>query len=420
MRNYRKIFLWSLFLISTAIEAQETNSNPEFDLLKAPISPASNLLGFSQSDIDKPTDVSAFMTSLQTASNSFTQLPSNYAIDIAPYWLFKKESLGDITTKGLGNSSGKNVLKQSLVLSFAVRNSDSISGNFDPQSTYGALAFKLTINRGEYDQTTKTSLDKIGHLQKLKLSLMEKNQNSIYENVPKEIDSLKDKRKKIFEGFDTNDESPDNILLGELLTKKQIKLDSIISSKIEVLLLNSDKNEPISKIDEQIKRLADKFQLARIGFTWDISGGVSSEFRNKNFNNSKIYNAGVWTTLGYTWEKSGSLLGIMRYLYNPDKTITPNSNENITDNISTLDTGLRYILGNSQAKFNCSLEAIYRSILTDNSVDPSWRIMLNLDYAILKNQKLTFSFGRNYDGTTTKDGNLIAALGLVFGFGNKR
>ena len=46
--------------------------------------------------------------------------------------------------------------------------------------------------------------------------------------------------------------------------------------------------------------------------------------------------------------------------------------------------------------------------------------MFNIDYAILKNQKLTFSFGKNYDGTTTKDGNLIATLGMVFGFGNKR
>ena len=82
--------------------------------------------------------------------------------------------------------------------------------------------------------------------------------------------------------------------------------------------------------------------------------------------------------------------------------------------------GFRYILGGTQSKFNASLEAVYRSYLSDFEADNSWRLMLNLDYAIVKNQKITFSFGKNYDGTTTKDGNLVAALGTVFGFGNKR
>jgi hypothetical protein len=47
-------------------------------------------------------------------------------------------------------------------------------------------------------------------------------------------------------------------------------------------------------------------------------------------------------------------------------------------------------------------------------------MLFNADYALFKNQKLTFSFGRDFDGTISKDGNLIAALTLIAGFGNKR
>ncbi|CAD0007051.1 hypothetical protein [Flavobacterium chungangense] len=420
MKIALKIIFVSILLTNFILVAQQKDNSQEFDLLKAPISPASNLLGFSQSDIDKPTDVSAFMTSLQTATNSFSQLPSNYAIDIAPYWLFKKNSLGDISTKGLSNSYGKKVLKQTLVLSFAVKNTDSVSNNFNPESTYAAMGFRFSIYRGNYDSTTVSQLRKIAILQQEKLKLMKKNQTQVYDNLPQEIDSLKQARKNIFAGFDTKDESKDNLLLGELLLKKASKLDSVIGAKIEILLDDNKDAEQFTKIDSKVKELAGKFQLARVNFTWDIAGGISAEFRNKNFNNSKVYNTGIWTTFGYTWEKSGSLLGLIRYLYNPNKIFALDNQVNEIDNISTLDTGIRYIFGKSQSKFNCSIEAIYRSALSQDSINSSWRFIANADYAILKNQKLTFSFGRNYDGTTTKDGNLIAALGLVVGFGNNR
>src|SRR5574343_1320716 len=104
-----KIIILIIILLTKTIafaqnDKQTSNTTQEYDLLKAPVSPASNLLGFAQSEIDKPTDVSEFMVSLQSASNSYTQLPSNYAIDIAPYWLLKSNKIGDITSSGLSSS----------------------------------------------------------------------------------------------------------------------------------------------------------------------------------------------------------------------------------------------------------------------------------------------------------------------------
>jgi hypothetical protein len=190
------------------------------------------------------------------------------------------------------------------------------------------------------------------------------------------------------------------------------------------LLLLEFKNESIAEqqeaLDKEIQSVASTFQTTRIGFTWDIAGGASTEFRNKRFDNTKLYNAGLWTTIGYTDSVFGSGLFLIRLLHNPDKIFAKDNMTNDIDDITTFDAGLRYIYARSQSKFSASLEAIYRSVLSSETIEPSWRLVFNAEYAIWQNQKLTFSFGRNFDGTVTKDGNLIAALTFLTGFGNRR
>jgi hypothetical protein len=180
------------------------------------------------------------------------------------------------------------------------------------------------------------------------------------------------------------------------------------------------KKGDMTEANQKIKETASAFQTARVGFTWDIAGGISGLFADRRFNNSKVNNAGAWTTLGYTGEKFGSALFLLRLLYNPDKIFAKDNVVNNIGDIMTFDFGGRYIYSKPQSKFNASLEGVYRSILSSNTIKPSWRIVFNADYSIWQNQKITFSFGRNFDGTVTKDGNLIAALSFLSGFGNKR
>ena len=89
-------------------------------------------------------------------------------------------------------------------------------------------------------------------------------------------------------------------------------------------------------------------------------------------------------------------------------------------NVTTLDGGGRLIFSNIDSKFQISSEAIYRSILTGRAFPSSWRLSLNMEYDIGKNQKLTFVFGKSFDGSSNKSGTLITALNLLAGFGNKR
>ncbi len=64
-------------------------------------------------------------------------------------------------------------------------------------------------------------------------------------------------------------------------------------------------------------------------------GQTSGQFIDRRFDNSKIYNAGVWTTIGYTGEKFGSALFLLRVLHNPDRIF---ANDNAVNTIGDINT----------------------------------------------------------------------------------
>ncbi len=417
----KKILIPIVLLFSITLLAQD--DGVKLDLLKAPSSPASNLLGISASDVDKPTDVSAFMLSLQKATSNFTALPSNYAIDIAPYWLCKKK-MGDITTKGgLNDTAFVDNFKQTFVLSLAMRNTDENEKDLIPNTAYAGLGFKFSICRGTYDASTIKSLKEIHDLQ-----VKVVNANGLkLDDYKNDLDVLKlqNQRKKDVVKKGVLEKRKENMIdtakIKEILTEIS-ELDTDIQNIGDELGAKLEELKKGTEVEAKasIKVLAASFQTARIGFTWDFAGGISANFIDKRFDNSKVNNAGIWTTLGYTSENYGSILFIARLLNNPDKIFAKDDAPNDMKNISTLDFGGRYIFAGSQSKFSTSLEGIYRSVLSSNTIKPSWKLIFNADYAIWQNQKITFSFGRNFDGTITKDGNLIAALTFLTGFGNKR
>jgi hypothetical protein len=428
-------FLAFLFAIHPGAKSQAKEEGVTLDLLKGPASPASSLLGIAATDVEKPTDVSAFMPSLRSATNNFTALPANYAIDIAPYWLFKKK-MGDITTAGLSNSSGKNVFKQTFVFSFAIRNTDSTETDLNPNTVYSGLGFKFSFFRGDYDAVTKAALAEIKKWQDVKLAALGKtlvdykNDAAVLDLQTKRKDLIKNAIKEFVDDTlrtpafeNATKEQIDALKINNIARITDTVMHSIEYAEITAALENKLlelKQATKTDADAKIKEVAAAFQTARVGFTWDIAGGLSGQFINKRFNNAKLYNAGLWTTLGYTGEKFGAALLLLRLLHNPDRIFAKDNAINDIGNITTFDFGGRYIYALPQSKFNASFEAVYRSVLTSNTIKPSWRLIFNADYAIWKNQKLTFSFGKNFDGTITKNGNLVAALTFLTGFGNKR
>ncbi|HEX4875688.1 MAG TPA: hypothetical protein VFV31_03395 [Chitinophagaceae bacterium] len=396
-----------LLLFGNNLFAQDT-SKINLDLLRAPSSPGANLLGFAVSEIEKPSDVSAFMATLQTASSGFTKLPSNYAIDIAPFWLGRRSRGFEINS--LNKKDFKTVFRQTFVISAAVRNADSADKRFNPQSTYTGLGFKFSIIRGHYDTKTTLALNNIGVMQ----SIITTSLDDVKKKAYVESKVLQKKMKRLNELEDLFAENVEEVPEYKQLSKEVAEIEKKILDSIVA----------IDKIKESIgilKRKAAEFKLERTGLFWDIAGGSSFEFINATFNKSRVHNAGIWTNFGINTEKGFTLIGLIRYLYNPEKIYAANNSPLFKRaNISTFDAGGRAAFSGPESRFLFSMEAVYRSVLSRSTIDPSWRLALNAEYDIGRNQKLTFVFGRAFDGTVTKDGNLIAALNFLTGFGNKR
>jgi hypothetical protein len=208
---------------------------------------------------------------------------------------------------------------------------------------------------------------------------------------------------------------------------EKTKLITELNNKLREI--NKEKNdlhngELLKKSDtyKRVKKIASEFKVERKkGGYLDFASGMVVDFPGDGFSNSTISKAGAWLTGGYETDNSGfSIMGILRYLYQPDKIFADDNGRLQTKNISTFDMGERISLIAAQGRFNLSGEIIYRSVLQKNIIDPSWRMVLNVEYDVGLNQKLTFAFGKNFDGTITKSGNLLAALNFIKGFGSSK
>jgi hypothetical protein len=401
------------FLCFTGWTQDDDSSKVTLDLLRAPSSPASNLLGFAPSAIEKPTDVSAFMLSLHSATGSLTRLPANYAVDIAPFWLLAKKR--DYTTASLNSKNKGDIFRQTFVLSTGIRSPDSLDKNLKASNTYAGLGFKFSLLRGHYDEATQNALNRIGLLQqKINATTLEELE-SLRETDP-EMVTLLARKDSLVKNLIRVGLSMDDIKKTKAYVENQQAIDSLTEAWKERL----QSRESVKAYFDELKQIASGFVLSREGWSWDFAGGFSGEFVNKQFDNSRLFNAGVWTTFGYTGRKGSSFLGLVRYLYNPSELVALTSTTEMREKVSTFDAGARYIYSNLESRFNGSIEAVYRSVLSSQTIDPSWRLAMNVEYSIWKNQKLTFTFGRDFNGTITKDGTLIATLNFLTGFGNKR
>ncbi len=399
----KKIFLLIIMLTMVILSRSQSidTTKVKLDLLRAPSSPGANLLGFSVSDIEKPSDISDFMLTLQSATNSNSLFPTHYAVDLAPFWIFRAKGL---TTDKFNSRKFSDVFRQSFVISTAIRNADS-SKDFNPQNLYHSFGTKFSIIRGHLSNRAVSILESIHELQaeiahginqSLSTSL---DADSIYQKLKRS------RQLKIAEKMDPN--HPEVLAISSQMEKRMEKIKNNILSGYTADL-------------DRLQKEAASFKIERFGFFIDFAGGASLEYINRTFNNSRLYNAGAWLTFGANYQNGLSIMGITRFLANPKKAFADDLGVLKNQDVSTFDAGARIIYSPDAGRFSLSTEALYRSVLTKNTIAPSWRWVLNAEYDLGNNQRLTFFFGRAFDGATTKDGNVIAALNFLKGLGNHR
>jgi hypothetical protein len=369
------------------------------DILKAPASPASNLLDIATTDISKPTDVSDLMIGLRNFPINFIN-NGGYSVEIAPYWIFPSTKKDKTINEMLTN---KHSVPQTFVISFAARNTDdSNSSSLPGNSIYTALGLKFSLLRGKADDKTQNDLKDIQRI----LSERSSHFNSNF--LPFLNEDAEYKKLQILRKEAENGTPAEQKLAQQNVDARLVFLKNEFYKKDKYLIENTEKLNKIT------------FKINRIGFLWDFAGGTSLQFKEKQFNNSKIYNAGLWTVFGYAFEKSGTPLFLVRYMYNPKSDWMTTEDFKPESNFSTFDAGFKYEYTPKDSKFTGSFEGLYRSFISGSDLKPTWKCVLNLDYAIFSNQHLTLSLGKDFDNNFIKKGNVIAGLSFLSGIGSKR
>lgn len=392
-----KIF-YGIILLSITLNAfaQEEEG---VDLLKAPSSPASQLLNISPNTIEHPTDLSSFWLSINNTTDGLSKFPTNYALDLSPAALFGK----GITLKDLSVRNPCAVMWQSLVISMGIKQeTDTIT----EKSFYKTgLGLKLSIVRPDWSAKTLTKYNELVALQEQITNLVE----DASEEVMRDPAYLKliEKQRNI----DTSDHAAIEAM-DERIDELYHRL--MVEKRIERIA-----SKPALHAD--LKKKAREFHIERTGPFLDFAGGFSAQFPTNKFNYSLGDRSGAWLTGGIIGgENNLSILGIIRYLYQPEHIYADPTGTIPFNKISTLDGGARLLYSTKDELFILSFESIYRSILNKNILDPSWKLNFSAEYDLGFNKKISISFGRDFDGVVSKGGNLIAALNLITGFGNKK
>lgn len=351
------------------------NDGINFDLLTAPATPAAALLGFAPSEIDKPRDVAEFMASVVSQTDGFSNLPANYAIEVAPAWLFGKEK---ISFESFQNNKLSSSIWQSLAISAAVRRRDASESN-DLPLTQVSAGIKVSLSRGHFPGTTLDLIDST-----------RENLNFIHRNI-------------------------ESYLADDLVY--QALIDSAFESQSWLDTLNIYRNRKfkdfrsteLAKLESKIKRL----RFNRIGFKLDLTAGIVQDYVNNSYNQRTISKLGIWLTTGWEGEKGFSVLAMGRVLKSPDADYQDETGNMQIASILSYDAGARLFWAPPDKPYSLSGEALYRKVSTPKELPASWRYTVNFEYKLKSNLSLNFTYGRDFDDVVIKEGNVVALLSLI-------
>lgn len=381
------ILFFGVFGLSISLFSQEEKVN--LNTLTAPSSPAATLLGISPSQIDKPRDPSEFMASVVSASGGISRLPENYAVEMAPAWMFggNKITFSDFKSNALPHN-----LWQSLTISAAVGGKGQSADN--PENpTQVAFGLKTSFLRGHrFNQEAETKVASA--------------QNALNRLNTRLLDSLRSDMQY-------------QRLIERSLDNPADTLERNAYQKRKYQKFRSQDGQEVQELQEIQEALQD-LRFTRIGFKLDLTAGVVQDFPSGKFDSVSVSKLGVWLTAGYEGEKGLSILGIARILQQADAQFTAADGKIQQGNVQNFDAGARLNFAPLKGKYSLSAEALFRGSNRAKDIPNTHRLALNMEYKLAQNISLNFSYGRDFDGTITRDGNVIALLSLFTSFGNAK
>ncbi|MBL7127988.1 MAG: hypothetical protein ISS16_03285 [Ignavibacteria bacterium] len=388
------ILLFVLVLLKIQTLVAQDSTSLSLDLLRAPSSPAFQILEVSDVKIERPTTSTDLLLSIKQSTKNFSIVPENYSLDVTPFWLFGGE---ETTYKDF--SSDKNILKniiQTLGISFATVTEKDTSKNEDFRKL--AIGFKFSLFRGKISNEFATNQKELNK----KLLMKWSDKMSSYKKNDIEYQMLSAEKKRFLYSDDTVKVKLYNHLLDLRLKELQKKYED-------------EKDKETKDIETKLEGI----QLNRIGWKLDFACGLGLDFPTNDINLSYVNKYGFWLTGGYESDKNIVCLAVARLLFSPGQTT------NNTDSMTTLgsfDYGSRLIIEGFK-NFTFSGEILGRTFFKNNntsSTETKFAYSLGLSYEIFKNKLVTFNIGKDFDKNIETGGNLVAALNLILGFGTER
>lgn len=365
------LFARTLLLLLAAMPLYaQSDTLPQFNLLRTPASPAFTLLGVAPTAVERPNTPAAIAVSLLSNTNGLTQLPTDYALEISPYWLFGHPMLTwqRDTTRTVGES-----VARTATFSIGTARTDSSTSS----ATSLALGFRTSLFSGAMSSRSKRYLDTV--------------QQQLTQNASAFYAATEAARKQADDRFIA-----------------QLKANEGNSAAQEVA--RQEHEAAITKINQQAIAQFEQgelqdFALEREGFLLELALGSTWHFANAIADSGRFARFGAWLTPAYQWQ-NWSVVGVGRVLADKmgDSTYV------------TIDAGARLIYTASQ--FGISLEAVGQTFTWDNAPENEWRLAAVADVEIRDNTWITMTFGRDFHGNQT--GSFLAKLGLAFHMGSQR
>lgn len=377
-----KYFIVFIYLFSAILLQAQNQFLDKFefqiDALRSPSSSAAGLLGVTSSQIQRPEEATDIIAFVETATNGLSEMPSNFALDANPNWILNKHeiSFGEY----IKHTSLWNNIKQSFSLSFATKNDK------DSETLQTAFGVNFSIFRGGVDEIIQRNIEK-------QLGLFYGFMNEIQAHP--EIKQLNEEIEEARRNEDVT------------------RLDSLLIVRLET-------NEKVtSEILQEAEDSLNFTQFRREGFFLEIAAGQITNFVEGTFSSKESGGTASWLTFGNNFDKNHSLLGIVRYQNQPNIELLDDQLNLMETESNNIEGGIRYLY--EKKKWHASGEYLYRQLNVKNSdIENSERWTLNLGYKLGKNSSLNAVFGKDFDETNIREGNVLAGINFFKGLGNTR
>lgn len=417
------------FTDKSVIAQSEIDTTVTLDILTVPNSPAFNLLEISPGAVDKPTTPNDFAISLANASNNFSLLPKNYAIEFLPISFFpkSKSSYAKFTNdpKYVFKRGERlwNTVSQTFLLSGGFSIDDSIKTTTpDFIKTRSGIGFKFSLARGKIDtafEEYKKHIDTV-RIKLIALHTIIDARWELYRQTDEDYLRIASQRDTLMKELmriktDSTLSATEKAKKNSTVKKQFDELNTLktfVEDEYKAKMMKEESSE-LANAAQALKKQIEQIKFKRYGWLVDFAGGMVIGFRNDDFQNSIVQQYALWFNGGYACKEGFSFMALARYSNALNSIIDSQGNKK---DKAFYDLGGKIEFQTNDNKLSLNAEIIDR-ISTDT---PLLRYTFNAGYQVGKNQALTFSVGKAFAGTPQYGGNLIAALNFIKTFGSNR